>query len=58
MESLVPSSEPKAEESYPSITCNEGACDDSLPASKILMVVVVDDAKDGGADKEADPIDD
>ena len=31
----------------------------SLPASKILMVVVVDDdAKDGGADKEADHLDD
>ena len=26
----------------------------SLPASKILMVMVVDDAKDGEADKEAD----
>ena len=29
----------------------------SLPATKILMVVVLDDAKDGGADKEADPLD-
>ena len=29
----------------------------SLPASKILVVVVLDDAKDGGADKEADPLD-
>ena len=30
----------------------------SLPASKILMLVVVDDAKDGGAEKEIDPLDD
>ena len=29
----------------------------SLPASKISMVMVVDDAKDGGADKEADALD-
>ena len=29
----------------------------NLGTSKILMVMVVDDVKDGGADKEADPLD-
>ena len=36
MESLVPSSEPKAEENYRSIMCNEGACGEQFASDQDL----------------------
>ena len=48
-EERVPSSE--AEENYRPSCAMRRPVASSLPASKILMVMVVDDAKDGGAEK-------
>ena len=36
VESLVPSSEPKAEENYPSIMCNEGTCGEQFASEQDL----------------------